>query len=72
MKKEKVNHPEHYNKHPSGVECIDVIEHMGFNIGSAMKYLWRADFKDNAEIDMKKAIWYIERELQRRKIWKKK
>lgn len=34
-----VNHPPHYNQNPSGIECIDVIEHLPFNVGSAIKYL---------------------------------
>ena len=37
-----VNHPKHYTSDPSGVECIDVVEHRTFNVGNAMKYLWRA------------------------------
>ena len=65
---EAVDHPDHYNAHPSGVECIDVVEHMGFNVGNAMKYLWRADHKhsDGGLEDLKKAQWYIEREIRRR------
>lgn len=61
---EHVNHPKHYNDHPSGVECIDIIEHMPFNIGTAMKYLWRAGLKPGQDFDqdLKKAIWYIERQ----------
>ncbi len=62
-----VNHPAHYNQHPSGVECIDVIEHMGFNVGNAMKYLWRADEKGAPIQDLEKACWYIVREIQKRK-----
>jgi len=61
-----VNHPRHYTSHPSGVECITVTEHMGFNVGNAVKYLWRADLKENAIEDLQKAQWYIARELQRR------
>lgn len=63
-KYEYVNHPKHYNEHPSGIECIDVIEHMPFNIGTAMKYLWRVGLKpgQEADQDLKKAIWYIERQ----------
>src|SRR5581483_2936486 len=38
-----VNHPPHYTSHPSGVECIQVTEHMNFCLGNAIKYLWRAD-----------------------------
>lgn len=61
-----VNHPRHYNVHPSGVECIDVVEHMSFNRGNAVKYIWRAGEKDGKEIqDLRKAIWYLEREIQR-------
>jgi len=61
-----VNHPQHYNNHPSGVECITVAEHMGFNLGNAMKYIWRADDKGTPIEDLKKARWYIEREIARR------
>jgi len=64
---ERVNHPHHYNQHPSGIEAIDVIEHMSFNIGNAVKYLWRADFKEDAVEDMQKAVWYITREIEKRK-----
>jgi hypothetical protein len=63
---ERVDHPQHYGQHPSGVECIDVVEHFGFNLGNAVKYIWRADHKGNAIEDMRKAIWYVEREIARR------
>lgn len=61
-----VNHPSHYTGHPSGIECIQITEHMGFNLGNAVKYIWRADLKNDAIEDLKKAQWYIERELQKR------
>ncbi|WP_231289872.1 DUF3310 domain-containing protein [Komagataeibacter europaeus] len=61
-----VNHPRHYNAHPSGIECIQVVEHMSFNLGNALKYIWRADEKGNALEDLKKAEWYIKREIARR------
>jgi hypothetical protein len=61
-----VNSPPHYNAHPSGVECIQVVEHMPYNIGNAIKYLWRSEHKGKFEEDMKKAIWYINREIERR------
>lgn len=61
-----VNHPKHYNVHPSGVECIDVVEHFSFNVGNAIKYLWRADEKGATVQDLKKAVWYIEREIAKR------
>lgn len=63
---DQVNHPKHYTSHPSGVECITVTEHMGFNIGNAIKYLWRADEKGNAIEDLRKAEWYVRREIERR------
>lgn len=61
-----VNHPPHYTSHPSGVECIQITEHMGFNLGNALKYIWRSDLKNDAIEDMKKAIWYINREIEKR------
>ena len=61
---DNVNHPKHYTSHPAGVECITVVEHMSFNVGNAMKYLWRADHKSGLE-DLKKAAWYIQREIER-------
>lgn len=66
-KEEQVNHPKHYNSHPSGVECIDVIEHFTFNTGSAIKYLWRAGLKNgNPTVqEYDKAIWYLTRERNR-------
>lgn len=60
-----VNHPDHYNEHPSGVECIDVVEHMTFNVGNAVKYLWRAGLKGDRLEDLEKARWYIDREITR-------
>jgi hypothetical protein len=61
-----VNKPPHYTEHPSGIECIQVTEHMGFNLGNAVKYIWRCDLKLDAIEDLKKAKWYIEREIIRR------
>lgn len=64
---DNVNHPKHYTEHPSGVECIQVTEHMNFCIGNAVKYLWRAGLKhDDSLEDLRKARWYIEREINRR------
>lgn len=63
-----VNHPSHYNSHASGIECITVTEHMNFNIGNAVKYLWRAGLKsEDAITDLEKARWYVEREIARLK-----
>ena len=61
-----VNHPAHYTDHPSGIECITITEHMGFNLGNAIKYVWRADLKGDAIEDLRKARWYIDREIQKR------
>jgi len=61
-----VNHPPHYTSHPSGVECIQITEHMGFNLGNAIKYIWRADLKGQSVEDLRKAVWYIEREIAKR------
>lgn len=60
-----VNHPPHYTEHPSGVECIQITEHMNFNLGNATKYIWRAGLKGNAVQDLEKARWYIQREIDR-------
>lgn len=62
---DNVNHPPHYNEHPSGVECIRITEHLNFCIGNAIKYLWRAGRKGDAVQDLRKAVWYIEREINR-------
>ncbi len=64
-----VGHPAHYTSHPSGVECITITEHMGFNLGNAFKYIWRADLKSDALEDLRKAAWYVDREIARRETW---
>jgi hypothetical protein len=61
-----VAHPRHYTSHPSGVECIQITEHMGFCLGNAIKYIWRADLKNDDIEDLKKAAWYVQREIDRR------
>jgi hypothetical protein len=60
-----VNHPPHYTDHPSGVECIAIVEHMPFNRGSAIKYVWRAGAKGDEIEDLEKARWYLDREIGR-------
>jgi len=64
--KDPVNHPDHYTQNPSGVECIQITEHMNFCVGNAMKYLWRAGLKFDDIEDLKKSAWYINREIERR------
>ena len=63
---DQVNSPDHYTTHPSGVECIQITEHMNFNLGNAVKYIWRADLKGKTLQDLEKALWYITREIHRR------
>ena len=62
-----INNPPHYTAHPSGVECIEISEHMNFCLGNALKYIWRADEKGAAVEDLEKARWYLDREIARRK-----
>ena len=65
-KHDPVNHPEHYCSHPSGVECITVTEHFNFNLGNAIKYIWRVGLKSKNPIqDLQKADWYINREIEK-------
>lgn len=74
---ERVNHPDHY-KHPSGVECIDIARHHCFDIGNAIKYLWRSGLKTEEGIsdidkqieDLEKAKWYINDKINQLKILK--
>ena len=67
MINDMVNHPKHYTSDPSGVECIDIVRHRNYNIGNAIKYLWRAGLKneDKHIEDLKKAIFYISDEIKR-------
>lgn len=68
-----VNHPSHYAVGPAHsvcsmpIECIDVTREMNFNVGNAVKYLWRAGKKDPAKHieDLQKARWYIQNEIER-------
>lgn len=60
-----VNHPAHYLRHPSGVECIQITEHFNFNRGNAIKYIWRADEKGSTLENLRKAAWYLNREIER-------
>lgn len=62
---DNVNHPPHYTASESGVECIDIVEHMSFNLGNAVKYLWRRDLKGRTMEDVQKAAWYLAREQRR-------
>ena len=69
---DSVNHPSHYTSDPSGVECIQITRHRNFNIGNAIKYLWRAGLKEDASLDnlekeiqdLEKAAFYIQDEIK--------
>lgn len=74
-----VDHPSHYNVHPSGVEAIDIMEHMTGNVALVIKHVWRAglkvgsDYKASGDAgvldahiqDLEKARWYLSREIER-------
>ena len=63
---EKFDHPAHYTAHPSGIECVTVAEGFNFNVGNAVKYLWRAGLKsEDPTEDLRKAAWYVQREIER-------
>lgn len=72
-KNDQVNHPNHYTSDPSGIECIDITRHRNFNIGNAIKYLWRAGLKEDKDRklidkqveDLNKAVWYLVDEIHR-------
>jgi hypothetical protein len=57
--------PSHYQDHPSGIQCIQITEHMNFCLGNAIKYIWRAGLKNNAIEDLEKARWYLDREIEK-------
>ena len=72
VKEDNVNHPSHYTSHPSGIECITITQHHDFCIGNAIKYLWRAGLKKDADKsdiekeieDLEKARWYINQKIR--------
>jgi hypothetical protein len=62
---DSVNHPSHYAETVPGIECIDVTKHFNFCRGNAIKYIWRAGHKNDEIEDLKKAIKYLEFEIER-------
>lgn len=62
-----VKYPAHYTSDSSGIEAIQITLHRNFNIGNAIKYLWRNGLNDSVSQvqDLRKAIWYIEDEIKR-------
>ena len=65
MNSDPVNHPPHYKA--NGMECIDIIEafQLGFRLGNSVKYILRAGKKGDRLEDLKKAAWYLQREIDR-------
>ncbi len=64
---EQVQHPRHYNQNKSGIECIEIIEHLPCNLANAVKYIWRCGLKQSSDPlrDLRSAEWYVRRELGR-------
>lgn len=64
---ESVNHPNHYGGENNPLEVINIIEHydLGFHLGNVVKYVLRAGKKGNRKEDLKKALWYLEREIKK-------
>lgn len=62
---DNINHPPHYTY--SDIESIDVIEawNLGFHLGNALKYIARSEYKGSKVADLQKAIWYLQREIDR-------
>lgn len=60
-----INHPPHYNT--GNIEVIDAIEAwgLGFSLGNVIKYVARAKYKGSEIEDLKKAQWYLGREIER-------
>ncbi len=67
-----INYPPHYTSSPARctcgktIECIQVTEHMNFCLGNAVKYIWREGLKEDDVEDLRKARWYLDREIARR------
>lgn len=68
---DEINHPKHYNNSPAKcicgrkIECIDITRHMNFNLGNTIKYIWRLNDKDVPLKNLKKALWYLQDEINR-------
>lgn len=62
---DKVNHPSHYQG--KKFEVIDIIDdfNLNFNLGNAIKYILRSGKKEDKKKDLEKAIWYLQREIER-------
>lgn len=65
-KRERINHPEHYGGDTT-YETIKVIEawRLDFHLGNAVKYISRAGRKGSQTEDLRKALWYLQRKIDR-------
>ena len=65
-----VDHPSHYNQ--GTIEVIDAIEdwNLNFCLGNAIKYIARSEYKGNEIEDLEKAVWYLNREIENKKLKK--
>jgi len=63
--KDAINHPPHYTT--GKIEVIDFLEDqkLNYNLGNVVKYICRADHKGSRREDLRKALWYLERELKK-------
>jgi hypothetical protein len=68
---ERVAHPRHYNQSPSGIETIELIEHLPANLSNAVKHIWRCGLKQTETRlrDLQSAKWYTEREQRRNELF---
>jgi len=73
-KGDPINHPEHYNSSKAHcecgrkIECIDITRHLNFDLGNAIKYIWRCDLKGEPIEQLKKALWYLNDEIKKREV----
>ena len=58
-----VNNPYHYTY--GDTECIEIAENFSFCAGAALKYIWRHQYKGKPVEDLRKAAWFLRREIQR-------
>lgn len=68
MEKNNVNHPAHYGGQDNPYEAIKIIEayDLNFCLGNVIKYVLRAGKKDDEIEDLRKALWYLDRELKKK------
>jgi hypothetical protein len=60
-----INKPNHYNSHPSGVQCFIITEQMSYHLGTVVAYVWRHRLKSTPISDLKKAAWHLNKEIEK-------